>query len=193
MKLKLQCFSICLFCFILFLFLPNQILSQSESEKLNFLLENYEAAQSDSVKIERLFSIARFYSDYIGDDVRADSISELAIDVAVSSYRTEMMVLAYNMYIESNELQIYYSKSLEYANKAVQFGKNVHNPEIECRSYKNLARVYLAGYEYDQALEYGLRTLSIADGLKNDKLKADSYLVIGEALEGKNQPIEETI
>ena len=55
---------------------------------------------------------------------------------------------------------------------------------------KNLASVYTAGYEYDKALEYNYKSLSIASTEENMVHKAESYLDIGKNLEGKNQKIE---
>ena len=58
------------------------------------------------------------------------------------------------------------------------------------RSSKNLALVYAAGYQFDKALEYNYKALSIASTEENTKHKASSYLDIGKTLEGKNQKIE---
>ncbi len=82
-------------------------------EKINLLFIESENAINDSIKIEKLFSIARFYFDYMGDEVKADSISETALEVAVSCYRPEMLVFAYNLYIESNDVGTYYTKSID--------------------------------------------------------------------------------
>ena len=42
----------------------------------------YKAADSDSLKIEKLSRLAFFYNDYLDDHVLADSLSEQAIQLA---------------------------------------------------------------------------------------------------------------
>ncbi len=191
MKSKLRLIFLIVTFLILLTFSTQMLVGQlNPEEKINLLLSEAENAINDSLKIEQLFSLAHFYYDYMGDEAKADSISEIALEVAVSCYRPEMLVFAYNLYIESNDLGRYYTKSIDYAEKALQYGKNINSAQINCRSYNNLASVYLAGYQYDKALEYGFRTLSVADGLNNDVLKAESYLVISQSLEGKNQAVE---
>lgn len=181
-----------LFNYLIVLVFSGQYLSGQTSphDKINLLQNEYEKAITDSMKIEHLYSIANIYYDYLGDETKADSISEIAVSIAISSYKPEILIHAYNLYIENNDLSINYTKSLDYAQKALQYAKNIKNPKANCRISKNMANVYLAGYNYDKALEYGFRTLSVADGLHNDILKAESYLVIGESLEGKGQPVE---
>ena len=176
---------------VVFCLSPLILSSQSTSgEKLNVLLVKYKNAETDSLKIEHLFSIAHYYNDFEGNAKKADSISEIALSIAASSYRPEMLILAYNLYIESNDIVKYYTKSIDYAKKAEQYGKNINNPLIEFRNYKCFARVYNAGYKYDHALEYAFRALSVADGLDDKLLKAESYLLIGKSMEGKNQEVE---
>jgi hypothetical protein len=153
-------------------------------------IREYKTTDNDSIKIEKLYQLAFFYSDYLGDNKSADSISEIAIQIAEKSYRPELLFLAYNGYIESNDLHENYQKALDYALKAEQISTTAINPGIAFRNYKNLALVYLSGYEFDKALEYSYKLLSIAGTSENNELKAESYLYIGQSLEGKNQKIE---
>ncbi|MEI7726172.1 MAG: hypothetical protein WCK09_13775 [Bacteroidota bacterium] len=145
---------------------------------------------NDSLKIEMLSSLAFFLLDYTGEPKLADSISESAIQVAEKSHRPELLFLAYNKYTESNDLHLNYQKALDYALKAEQISFNGKNNESSFRNYRNLASVYLSGYQFDKALEYSYKQLSIAGTSENAGLKAESYLNIGQSLEGKNQKIE---
>ncbi len=191
MKVRLKYLLLITYLFFTLVFSIQGVKCQSNpDERVNLIWKDINSAENDSVKIERLFSLAYYYYDYVGNEQKADSISELAIGIATSSYRPETLVFAYNLYLESNDLGTYYVKSVEYALKALQYSKNMNNTLTNCRSCKNLALVYLAGYQYDKSLESGFRALSAADGLSNDILKAESYLVIGESLEGKNQAVE---
>ena len=145
---------------------------------------------SDSLAIEKLSSLAFYYCDDQGDNKSADSISGIAVRIAEKSHRPELLLLAYNRYIESNDLHEYYQKALGYALKAEQISFSGNDPEISFLIYKNLASVYLSGYEFDKALAYSYKLLSIAGTSENIELKAESYLFIGQCLEGKNQKIE---
>ena len=144
---------------------------------------------TDSLQIVKLFDKAFFCFDYMGDDQMADSISQIAIQVAAMSHRPELMLLSYNRYIESNNLFVNYKKALSYALKAEQVSIS-NSPEIAFMNAKNRVSVYLSGYEYDKALEYSYRSLSIATINENPIWKAESYMDIGKSLEGKNQKIE---
>ena len=148
------------------------------------------ATENDSLKVEKLCSLALFCNDYLGDQQKADSIAEIAILVAERSHRPELLFIAYNGYVESGDLHKYYQKALDYALKAEQISLPDKNQEIAFRNYKNLASIYLSGYEFDKALKYSYKLLSIAGTTENTGLKAESYLYIGQCLEGKNQKID---
>ena len=53
------------------------------------LMDEYKTTDNDSIKIERLFDLAFFYSDYLDDDKLADSLCNLAIQYAEGSHRPE--------------------------------------------------------------------------------------------------------
>jgi|APCry1669189204_1035204.scaffolds.fasta_scaffold00003_47 hypothetical protein len=145
--------------------------------------------KNDSLKIEKLFDLAFFYFDYLGDDYLADSASGNALRLAEESHQPELLVIAYCRYIESNNLSSNYKKALGYALKAEQLS-NTGDPRTAFRITKNLVSVYLSGYEYDKALEYSYKALSLATMTENVTWKAEGYLDIGKCLEGKNQKIE---
>jgi hypothetical protein len=177
--------------FILLLIFPAGVFCQVDPPAYTRkLLQECIIADNDSLKIEKLSRLAFFYYDHLGDNKSADSISEIAIRIAEKSHRPEFLFLAYNGYIESNDLRENYQKALGYALKADQLSLSGKNPESDFRNYQNLVSVYLSGYEYDKALEYSYKLLSIAGTREDVGLKATSYLNIGQSLEGKNQRIE---
>ncbi|MDP1621254.1 MAG: hypothetical protein Q8M08_02835 [Bacteroidales bacterium] len=153
-------------------------------------MNEVKSTDSDSLKIERLFELAFFFFDYNGDNSAADSIGTMAIRIAERSHRPELLFLAYNRYVETNDQHEYYQKALDYALKAVQISFTNKNPGDAFQNYKNLSSVYLSGYEFDKALEYSYRLLSIAGTSEDVGQKVESYLFIGQCLEGKNQKIE---
>ncbi|MCX6249428.1 MAG: hypothetical protein NTX61_01630 [Bacteroidetes bacterium] len=144
---------------------------------------------NDSLKIEKLFDLAFFYFDLIGDDQLADSVSRLGIQIAEVSHRPELLLISYNRYISSNNLSKYNKNALDCALKAEQVS-GTNNPDIALRNTENLVSVYLSGYDYDKALEYSYKSLSISTATENTIWKAQSYLEIGKSLDGKNQKIE---
>lgn len=147
-------------------------------------------SRNDSVKIEKLSKLAFYYYDYLGDKRMADSVSQKAIDIAEFSYKPGLLLLAYSRYIECNDPGINLQKALRYALEAVKLSMRTNNPFLEWYSYSNLVKVYLAGYEYDKALAGSYQALAVSDAMENDSLKADSYLLIGQSLDGENQKIE---
>ena len=140
-------------------------------------------------KIQKIFGLAKYYSDYLGHDQIADSISQIAIQIAEESHMLDLRQLAYSSYIQSNNLYACYSKALGYALKAEQISLE-SSPKIIYQNTLNLATVYLAGYAYDNALNYSYKALSLITTYNNDLWKAESFLKIGNSLEGKNQKIE---
>jgi hypothetical protein len=177
------------FVFIL-LYLPFVCNGQHDPETyINQLTSEYRNSKNDSLKIEKLSKLADYYYDYLGDKILADSTSQEAIELAESSYKPGLLLLAYNRYIEIND-GMYLKKSLNYALEAVRLSKQLAVSGSEWRSNSNLVKVYLAAYQYNKALGCSYQALALADGLANNRLKAESYLLIGQSLEGNNQKIE---
>jgi len=150
----------------------------------------FSTSGSDSAKISRLATLSSFCYNYMDDRKLADSISELAVEIAEQSYNARLLLDAYNNYIESNDIEFFHNKALDYSQKAWKLCMSVDNFSLQWITCRNMAEVYLALYEYDKALEFSYKALSIASTLEKDPLKAESYLYIGKSLEGKTQKIE---
>jgi len=150
----------------------------------------YSASGCDSTKICHLAAISSFYYNYLNDRRLADSISELAVEIAEQSYNARLLLEAYNNYIESNDIEFYHLKALDYSQKAWKLCLSVDYLPLQWRTCRNVAEVYLALYQYDKALEFSYKALSVASTLEKDPLKAESYLYIGRSLEGRTQKIE---
>lgn len=156
------------------------------------LWKAYQNTTIDSIKIGKLFDIAFFNFDYLGLDKYADSVSQIAIQIAQVSHRPDLEFYAYCRYIESNGLynNNSYKKALNFALMAEKIALAENNPLMVYKSYKNLITVYLSGYEYNKALEYSYKSLSYSATSDNISLKVESYLNIGRSLDGQNQKIE---
>jgi len=154
------------------------------------LLTSLKKAANDSLRIELLSSLSFYYNDHLGDSKRADSVSMISIGIAEESRRPELMFMACSKYLESNDLNQNFQKALGYAVQAEQItwsGKTVNQ---EFQANRNLAMVYLAGYQFEKALLHSYRLLSIAGNTENKNQAVESYLLIGQCLEGMNQMID---
>jgi hypothetical protein len=177
---------------LLITFLPTSILhckGQSTGNKMGHTAVRNEA-ENDSLTLIQLFNLAYQYSYLEGDSRKADSISDVAIEIARGTYRPQIILMAYILYLESNNVGLNYDKALNYGLEALNLCENMNNAQMAWRCNKNLSLVYQAEYKYKEALEHAYRALSISETLENDIMKAESYLQIGSCLEGNNQHIE---
>lgn len=149
-----------------------------------------EDTSADSLKIAKLAQLAFYYYDYLGNKKMADSIALQAISIAEATYRPSMLIFAYNKYIESNEISYNLPKARHYALEAVRLSKQSGNTHQQWHSIRNLVKVYLAAYTFDKAMGNSYEAYALADALEDEALKAESYLLIGQSLEGNNQKIE---
>ncbi len=179
-----------LFTILLTLILAHSSAQNNHSDQLSRPERGLHNADADSIKIEELAELAFYFYDYLGDRRMADSASQKAIDVAEASYRPALLLLAYIRYIECNDISTYLQKSMRYAQESVKLSKIVNNPGLEWRALSNTVKVNIVAYKFDKALATSYQALAVADALKDDELKAESYLLIGQSLEGNNQKIE---
>jgi len=154
------------------------------------MILEYSHATDDSSKIEKLSQLAFFYYDWMDDKKKADSLSEAAIMIAEISCKPTLILLAYQRYLESNDMVFNKEKAIRNANKALQICRIIEIPEKEGHIYNSLANVYLESQEYDNALRCSNEGLSIATRLQNKVLIAESHLLIGRSLNGLNKKKE---
>jgi len=190
-KIKLQ-IPICSFFVLLIfcLFKPGAVLGQVDpANKINKLLYDINHSKNDSLKISKLAELALFYNNYIYDRKVADSLSEIAVKIAERSFRNDLLLLAYNSYIESDNFGNNFTrqKALDYATKASQICLKYKNPRMEWRTYHNLAKAYLEIYNYRKTMEFSNKSMLIAEKIHDTALISLSYLDIAKSLEGENQ------
>jgi hypothetical protein len=143
----------------------------------------------DSLKIGKLFDLAFYYLDYLDDDRMADSLSQAAVGIAEMSHKPGWIRWACSRYIGSTNIYNHFEKALDYALKAGQWS-SPNDPEGSFTASRDLISVYIAGYDYNKALECSYKSLSVATASDNTSWKIQSYLDIGRSLEGKNLKIE---
>ena len=83
----------------------------------------------------------------------------MAIDIAEQSYNANLLLLAYNRYIECNDIEFYNRKALAYGLKAWQLCISGDDLPTQWRTCRNMAEVYLAVYHYDKALEFSYKMI----------------------------------
>jgi len=147
-------------------------------------------SNSDSLRIENLSKQAFNALDFLGDKRGADSIGQLAVDFAESNYKPELLLLAYIRYLGSTDPNLNLQKSLTFAQEAVKLSKTLNNADLEWQALSNLVKVQIIAYNFDKALSNSYQALAQADAMQDEKLKAESYMLIGQSLEANNQKIE---
>ena len=169
---------------------PGTILCQTDpKDKINKLLYDINHTSNDNIKISKLAELAQFYNDYVYDNKIADSLSEIAVKIAERSFRKDLLLLAYNCYIESNAQSEdpYRKKVIDYANKVSRLCLNLNDPRTEWRSYHNLAAANLTTDDYQKSMEFSKKSKEIARKINDTSLLSLSYLDIAKSWEGENQ------
>lgn len=187
-KSKVLILALVLFFFVSFH--VDKIAGQVEpGSYLNKFSQEYKNAKNDSLRIDVLANLASFYLNYLDDKILADSVSEVALEIADKSLLPGIQIFAITRYIQSNNLEMYPEKALLYAKKSLELAGKTHNLRYEWRGLKNVDTVYLVNKEYDVGYDFSTKALNIATKLKNDSVIVESYLDIGEFLEGRNEKL----
>lgn len=163
---------------------------QSPATVIKRIYGEYSHAGTDSLKIEKLYQLAFYYLDWLDNKKKADSLSEIAIRIAEISCKPRLIIMAYQGYLESNDLTSNYDKARRYAGKALQMCRILDIPEKECRIWNDLAVTYLESFNFESALKCCNQGLAIAHMVQNKTLIAESHLLIGRSLNGMNKKKE---
>jgi len=167
--------------------------SSAQSEpviKSRNLWDEFKKTNADSTKIRLLSNLALISTNFLVEDKLADSISEIAIQIAEKNTSPLLKVIAWNNYIESVNLDLYYTKARDYAKKALKTCHDHDMEALEWRSLHNLVKIYLSGGYYDSAATESNRAMKLAEKLNNPGFKVESYLDIGTCLEGRSKMVE---
>ena len=169
-------------------FLAGTLYSQTHlPDTMVALWSRYKNAHDDSARVVCLSGLAYFYTDYMEDYEKADSLAEAAIRIAEMNHRPGLLLLAYNRYIETTDNSKYVAKALSYAKKALQNCRINSNPVMNWRTYINMAQVYLSRYNFSDANTCSLDAFRIANDLKNDTMIAESFICLGKSLDYNNE------
>lgn len=182
----------CIFLSILFSFNLNTLIAKASSVDTDKKdqRKTTQIEDKDFIRIENLCVQSFDYFHKMNDMVRADSVSELVIEHALATYRPDLLLKGYSNYLENNDLSIDNNKALRYAQAAKQLSIEQQDQNWAWQSTINLTKVYLANYDYNNALITAYSAFTIARDLNNDTMLVKSYLMIGMSLEENNQKIE---
>ena len=150
----------------------------------------YKKTKSDSIKIHLLSELANLNTYFLDNRKLADSISEIAIRIAEKNKNPFLKVVAWNNYIESNDLEYYYGKALGYGRKALQLCNNPEMAAQEWRTLHNLVAIYKSGSYYDSAIIQSYKAMELAEKLNNQGFKVESYIDIGMSLKGQSKMMD---
>lgn len=159
-------------------------------DSITSLWITYKNDGNDSARIVHLARLAFFYLDYLEDYHLSDSLADAAVRIAELNQRPGLLMLAYNLYLESTDNATYYDKSLCYAGEALKYCLITHNLPFRWRTYINMTKVYLSKYDLDNAIHTSKEALRIAELMKNDTLVAENLLYYGISLGYKTRKKE---
>jgi class 3 adenylate cyclase len=172
----------------LVVFLGFRVPAQSDpDEYIRKLCYEFSHAESDTIRIDQLFRLAYLYNDRLDKPRKADSISEIAVRIAEQSRNPNLILLAYNAYIESNDVQMFFDKALKYANEAIRISTAGKDPVFQARSWHNLAAVYFSANNGRKVLDASKKELVLAGLMKSPSWRALAYLDLGNSLACENQ------
>jgi class 3 adenylate cyclase len=158
--------------------------------KSRYLWNEYKKANEDSVRIRLLSALAKISMNDLDNTILADSISEIAVQIAEKNPDSLIKVIAWNNYIESVELFKYYNKALIYANMAMELCSESEMADWKWRTLHNLAIIHLSRFHFDSAITEGRKGLELAEKLDNLGFMIESYLDIAKCLEGQVHIVE---
>jgi class 3 adenylate cyclase len=176
--------SIVLFFLFFYLTCPS-VAQQDPFTKSSNLWNEYKKTNIDSIKIRLLANLASISTNFLGDDKLADSISDIAVQIAEKNNSSLLKVIAYNNYIESVDLKQNFRKTIGYARKALKLCKAPEMAAQEWRTVHNLVAIYLSTSNADTANIQANKAMELAEKLNNKGFLIESYLATGRSQEGK--------
>ncbi|HRZ42342.1 MAG TPA: hypothetical protein P5228_06520 [Bacteroidales bacterium] len=140
--------------------------------------------------IQSLIRDARFFYYQLGNLYKADSLMEVAIRKAETSYDAYQILFCINAYFAMNELDYAGTNTGDYAKRAESLVLQIRDLKMEWQTWLHLSFVYQYQFEFDKAMTSCYKSLSNAEKAGDLELKARSYLRIGQLLQEQNQPLE---
>lgn len=140
--------------------------------------------------LKEYYDLASWYVEVEDNHPAADSISRTAIEMAEMTFDPQLIVEAYFRFLENTDLRANNKEAIGICEKAERICNSLNDDTKKWRLLRNKTMISLGSFDYDRALEQGYQAFTLAERNGNTALKAKSYLLIAQSLEGKNQKIE---
>ena len=176
---------------LIFVYTSGVAFGQSDpSARIKKALYEINFTKNDSLKIVKLSELANFFYNYLNDAHSADSLSEIAINIAETGTHPNLKLLTYNCYLESNDLDLYHQQALQYINKALLLVKLPGNSRMKWRTYHNQVAILLSMHEHKKALEFSNKSMALAINIHDTDLIVKSYLDKAKGYEALNLKLD---
>lgn len=152
----------------------------------NLALSIANTLKNDSLKIDGLISIAR---TYINKDEKMLALRHYlqALELAEISEHYDLMHEAYRdiagFYMGLKE----YEKAKDYTYKIIRLTLPAHRPIDRLNAYNRLGRIYSLSEQYDLAGEFFNKALALADTMKLELIKINTYVSMLDMYLGSGQ------
>ncbi len=158
----------------------------------NQMIGRIRTAVHDSERIRAIQELAFLYFDGYFDSSGADSISEMALEIARRSSDDRIRVMAWNSYVVANDLEIYHEKGIKLNQMAVETSRRLKDPALLWSSLQQMARLHLTPSKasYPIALRVSQECVRIAVLGHQKGWLVESLLLLGQSFEGLNLKVD---
>ncbi|RYY00833.1 MAG: tetratricopeptide repeat protein, partial [Gammaproteobacteria bacterium] len=152
------------------------------------LIEKVKIAKDYEARVQALGELAEFYTIYRADR-KADSVLEIQLSVAELSTNEALITSA----LFGNSLTTLsswsgtetFEKALSFIQKGLEYAKAANLKDLEAVAYLRKANLYRKRKLYEQASQHILLAFPALESAKNDSLKTELYLELGNILLAK--------
>ena len=171
----------------LFIGASERHINYEEAKKLELSLEKL---PSDSDKIHALDELASYYAYILFDELKADSLSHVAIEIAENDGDTRLILNTYNDHLARSNKYLRIQCPSSFIDRLTKFLEFTNDPYLIWRTNFNISTYYTREYKLDQALAKAYKSLFAAQNVGDEILVAKSDLRIGQCLLDKGQHME---
>jgi tetratricopeptide (TPR) repeat protein len=173
----------CNIFFPLAFFLAISISSHGQIPLEKQLIAKVNMAKDNEGKVLSLGQLAEFYTIYRADK-KADSVLEVQLSIAEISNDKSLMKTA----LFGNALSTLsnwsgketFDKAINFIQKGLDYAKTTGMKDLETVAYLRKASLFRKRKLYDQASQQALLAFPVLDNDKNDSLKTELYLELGD-------------
>lgn len=156
------------------------------------MINRMNAAVHDSDRIRAIQDLAFLYFDGYFNSSGADSISEMALEIARRSSDDRIRVMAWNSYVIANDLEMYNEKGTKLNQMAVETSRRLKDPALLWSSLQQMARLQLTPSKdsYSSAFKVSQECVRLAIRDNQKSWLVESLLLLGQSFEGLNLKVD---